>query len=146
MNFNRWRFLLAALAVSIAGCGTRVEMGQVQGTVKIGSQPVPGVLVTFVPAEQVAGSTICSSGQTDEQGRYSLRAESQVEGAVIGKHLIIIEDLAINSAPRDADGTVLKLPPVRFDAKFSSLLDTPLVRDVTAGQQTIDLELALPER
>ena len=127
----------------LAGCGARAELGQVEGTVRIDGQPLSGVLVTFVPEETGSGAKIRSMGLTDTTGHYELRAEIQQNGAVIGKHSVIIEDLAVHSAPRDADGTVLQMPPVRFPAKYSHPLQTPLTKSVETGQQTIDLDLTI---
>ena len=120
----------------MAGCRARgscwwaavraFELGQVRGVVRAGGQPLPNVLVTFIPVGQADGELIRSMGKTDEQGRYKLQAETQGAGAMIGKHLVIVEDLAIYSAPRDEDGTVTQLPRVRFPARFSDPLLSPL--------------------
>jgi hypothetical protein len=59
----------------------------------------------------------------------------------VGKHRVTIEDLAMLSAPRSPDGTVLKRPPVRFSPNYADPLRTPLVHEVKAGTQTIDLDL-----
>jgi len=79
--------------------------------------------------------------QTDEQGRYRLQTEMQESGAVVAKHRVTVEDLAILSAPRSPDGTVLKRSPVRFSSSYSDPLRTPLVREVKSGKQAIDLDL-----
>lgn len=135
------RHLSLIVVASLAGCGSRVELGQVAGTVRIDGQPLPGVLVTFIPEKTGSGSAIRSMGLTDEAGHYELRAEIQKAGAIIGKHQVIVEDLAVHSAPRSADGTVLQMPPVRFPARYSHPLPTPLTKSVEQGQQTIDLDL-----
>jgi hypothetical protein len=54
---------------------------------------------------------------------------------------VVVQDLAMQKASRSADGTVLKLPPVRFSADYGDPLRTPLVVEVREGEQTIDLEL-----
>jgi len=133
--------LWAAAGLLVAGCGTPVEMGQVEGTVRAGGQPLSGVLVTFIPTHEVPGGVIRSMGKTDGQGRYRLQAENQQDGAVVGQHQVIVEDLAIYSAPRDADGTVTQLPPERVPQAYSDLLQTKLQREVQPGEQTIDLDL-----
>lgn len=135
------RFFLPIVGVLLVGCGSRVELGQVAGTVRIDGQPLPGVLVTFIPEKSGSGAAIRSMGLTDGAGRYELRAEIQQSGAVLGKHQIIVEDLAVHSAPRSADGTVLQMPPVRFPARYSHPLQTPFTKSVERGQQTIDLDL-----
>jgi len=130
------------VALSLAGCGPRHELGKVEGTVRAGGQPLANVLVTFLPEGSGDSAAPRSLAQTDAAGRYTLQTESQQQGAVIGKYRVLVEDLAILSAPRAADGTVLKRPPVRFSAIYSDVLGTPLVVDVKSGPQTIDIDLS----
>jgi hypothetical protein len=54
---------------------------------------------------------------------------------------VVVEDMAIYSAPRSPDGTVTKRPPVRFPPSLSDPLQTSLTRRVEPGAQTFDLEL-----
>jgi len=60
---------------------------------------------------------------------------------VLGRHKVIVEDLAIHSAPRSPNGTVLEHPPQRFPPRYSDPLQSPLARDVVPGSQTMDLKL-----
>jgi hypothetical protein len=127
--------------VFVAGCGRRVEMGQVTGTVRAGGQPLANVLVTYIPATDGPTAPVRLMGTTDASGAYRLRTEQLEEGAAPGPYKVIIEDLAIYSAPRAADGTVLQLPPTRFDPQFADPLRSPLEIEVKSGVQTIDLEV-----
>jgi hypothetical protein len=128
-------------AALFAGCGPRHELAKVEGTVRAGGQPLANVVVTFLPESAGDADVPRSVAQTDAAGRFALRTELQQEGAVVGKHRVVVEDLAINSAPRSSDGTVLKRPPARFSASYSDLLRTPLMVEVKRGEQTIDLKL-----
>lgn len=128
--------------MALAGCGTRHEFGKVEGTVRAGGQALANVVVTFLPEKPGDSATPRSLAQTDAAGRYALRTESQQEGAVIGKHRVVVEDLAILAAPRAADGTVLKRPPVRFSSSYTDVLRTPLIVVVKSGSQTIDFDLS----
>jgi hypothetical protein len=137
-----WRFVfLLPLIALVAGCGPAIEFGQVSGTVRAGGLPLPGVLVTFIPEANGPAAAVRSMGVTDDNGQYRLKTESQRDGAVLGQHRVIIEDMAIYSAPRSADGTVLAHPPERFPPAYSDPLASPLVREVAAGSQTFDLDL-----
>jgi hypothetical protein len=78
---------------------------------------------------------------TDREGRYSLRADDGKAGVAPGAYRVVVEDLAIYSAPRSADGTVTRPPPERFPASLSDPLRTPLSRRVEAGAQAIDIDL-----
>lgn len=133
--------MLAGIAACGVGCGSQLEYGQVEGLVRVGGKPVPNAVVTFVPDQ--AGDVILpqSAAQTDEQGRYRLQLVTQEPGAVVGKHRVTVEDLAMQAAPRSADGTVLKRPPVRFSPSYADPLRTPLTHEVHSGTQTINLDL-----
>ncbi len=133
--------VMVLVLVFVFGCGTTTELGQVSGTVSAGGQPLANVLVTFIPQSDGEAATVRSMATTDEQGRYQLRTEQQTTGAVIGKHKVIVEDLAIYQAPRAPDGTVLSMPRARFAAHYSDPLRSPLAREVKPGEQTIDLDL-----
>ena len=133
--------LIAGAGLLLVGCGSRHELGQVRGVVRSGGQPLPNVLVTFVPVGKAEGQVIRSMGKTDSQGHYELRTEAQAAGAVVGKYRVIVEDLAIYSAPRDDEGSVTQMPPVRFPARFSDPLLSPIQREVKVGEQVIELDL-----
>lgn len=135
------RCLWIAAAVVLAGCGSQRELGEVEGIVRAGGQPLAGVLITFVPETAPGNAAPRSLSQTDAKGRYVLRTESQREGAVVGKHRVVVEDLAILLAPRSPDGTVVKRPPVRVSARYTDPLRTPLLVEVKPGSQAINLDL-----
>ncbi len=104
-------------------------------------QPLTNVLVTFIPEDATSGVPVRSMGVSDDEGKFTLRAETQQPGAVVGKHCVIIEDLAIQKAPRSEDGTVLEMPPKRFPQVYSDPLQTPLRASVQATTPPIELEL-----
>lgn len=131
-------------AVVLGGCGSRVPLGQVSGVVRAGGKPLSGVLVTFLPQGTGPEASLASMGTTDEQGHYELRTQERKAGAVVGQHLVIVEDLAIHSAPRSDDGTVLVHPPQRFGQDYADPLKSPLQREVKPGTQTIDVDLTQP--
>ena len=133
--------LVLVLVVLIVGCSASPELGQVSGTVRAGGQPLANVLVTFIPEADGPAAGIRSMGTTDDQGRYQLKTERQAAGALVGRHKVIVEDLAIYQAPRAADGTVLTLPSIRFAAAYADPLRSALAHEVQPGEQTIDLDL-----
>ncbi len=132
--------LLLALGL-VCGCGPREQRGAVEGTVRRNGRPLADVLVTFLPDPDEGNKGRRSAGTTDAQGKYRLRGEDGRDGAAAGSYRVVVEDLAIYSAPRDADGTLLRRPPERFPSRFGDALRTPLRREVRAGEQTLDIEL-----
>lgn len=139
------RSLSIAALLFLAGCGRGYHLGQVEGAVRAGGKPLGNVVVTFIPESTGDQALPRSLAQSNEAGRYTLQIETQGAGAVVGKHRVVVEDLAILNAPRAPDGTVLKRPHVRFSARYSDPLGTPLLVEVKAGLQTIDLELGSGE-
>lgn len=137
----RSRLPALLVVLLVAGCGSTVEMGQVEGTVRAGGQPLAGVLVTFVPEVSGPAAQVRAMGVTDQQGHFRLKTEAQEDGAPVGHHKVIVEDLAIYSAPRSPDGTVLERHPQRFAPKFSDLLQTPLSHEVQPGRQAVVFDL-----
>jgi len=98
--------------------------------------------LSWIGREPGSGARQCRSmGTTDSEGRYRLTTEGQEAGARVGKHKVIVEDLAIYEAPRAADGTVLEMPAARFAAHYGDPLRSPLEIEVTGGAQTVNLDL-----
>jgi hypothetical protein len=134
------------VGVIAGGCGNRVPLGQVEGTVRLDGRPLEDVAVTFLAdaAEGTPGPH--STGKTDAAGHFQLRCEDGREGAAVGSHRVIVEDLAPYRLPRDDDApaTTEALKP-RVPAAYADPGKTPLRGEVKPGQQTIDLELSWTE-
>jgi hypothetical protein len=123
----------ACLFVVSSGCGSSgPELGQVTGTVTMDGQPVPGLNITFAPAEK--GPT--SVGGTNQEGRYKLLYNTDRQGAVLGKHNVIIRS---GERDTDEDGKPTGPKPVKIPAKYSQAGE--LTADVKAGSQEINFEL-----
>jgi hypothetical protein len=116
--------LLGLLAVS---CDSSV--GKVSGKVTLDGQPLKGALVEFQPED--GGRP--SMGVTDDAGNYELLRSRQVKGAAVGKHTVRITT-ANESEGEDGKPVPERVPP-RYNAK------SELVKEVTAGSNTIDLDL-----
>lgn len=79
--------LFALMAISVVGCGHGEKIVAVSGTVTHKGQPVSGLVVSFVPDAQT--ETGVSTGETDENGKYSLTiVKTQRGGAVAGTHKV----------------------------------------------------------
>jgi hypothetical protein len=138
--------LMAMILVGIPlvltfGCSSQPERGQVSGVVQCKGQKLANVLVTFVPDPDAGQKGPRPSGVTNAQGQFQLQGEDEFEGAVVGAYRVIVDDLNVYSAPRSPDGTLLRPPPVRFPAKYADPLQSPLRKQVKAGNQSLDLDL-----
>lgn len=114
------------------GCGDGApedtpEVGTVTGTVTLDGKPLPGVVVAFQP-ETGRGST----GRTDEQGKYTLGYNAELDGAAVGMHKVTIT--TPTEAP-DPTGSFKEPIPAKYNAK------TELTEQVNAGENVIDFDL-----
>ncbi|MCS7239540.1 MAG: carboxypeptidase-like regulatory domain-containing protein [Thermoguttaceae bacterium] len=145
--------ILCALAVMLGlciGCGSEApELAPVTGKVTLDGQPLPRVIVTFVP---VAGG-VSSSGVTNEEGVYELACQLG-KGALVGQHRVYVRsqppgatgtaDVPSEDDPSykpdpyasvRAQGFVEKIP-ARYNTK------SELVFEVKKGKNVIDLTLS----
>lgn len=128
--------LAALAALAATGCSSGPPFGTVSGRVTANGQPAAKVRVEFHPDAQAGTQGPTSVAETDADGRYTLAyatAERTGKGAVVGKHKVVLQDLKM------AESETGRGVPVRFGPEYGTVLTTPLVRDVAAGDQTIDL-------
>ena len=78
-----WFWLVGVVAVSAAGCGRKIPVAPVEGTVRLDGRPLEDVAVTFVPDHLEGTTGPHSSGKTDASGQYQLRCEDAGDGAPI---------------------------------------------------------------
>jgi len=144
-------WLLLALPV-LWGCGQSAPPATVEGTVRINGKSLDHCLITFLPesGQEVTGPH--STGVTDARGYYRLRLPDQREGASVGRHRVLVQDLSVSTGVCRRDhGRVDQeieqtTPPAptrrsRVPARYNSAEGTPLRRDVKPGRQVFDLEL-----
>jgi hypothetical protein len=142
--------LVAAYVLSSAGCGGGERVVSVAGTVTYNGQPVPGLVVSFVP--EGVTETGVSSGETDPSGKYSLKvAKTGSSGAVVGKHKVWVSlpreapadgtsDKPNKPKAKGATGTNVPAEVAAVLKKYGSLEKTPLTVEVK-GDEPIDLKL-----
>jgi hypothetical protein len=138
-----WRGGVLALT-AVAGCGAALPpIAEVEGVVRLDGKPLAGVYVEFAP--EVAGGAATrlpfSDATTDANGHYELRCETQVPGALVGMHKVII------LRPRHRPGPNDPAPPPPgppIPMVYQSLLDTPLHVEVKSDQHVYDLDLKTP--
>lgn len=116
---------LAALALVFAGCGGGQERtAQVNGKVTYNNNPVTHGTVTFVPESGGPPAT----GEIKPDGSFSMTTYSSGDGAVLGKHKVVIvamEDME-GKLPEARNPT----PPPIVPAKYTSPSTTPLTTEV----------------
>ena len=138
--------LLTVLAIcGMVGCSSGAKLAEVKGIVRLNGKPLPNVMVEFNPD---AAKGARSTGTTDEKGQYSLVCDDQRPGAIVGRHRIVLHDLAVYGGKflgRKLEQVGTKggptLKPSRIPRKYESTGHTPLKKEVKPEAQTIDLDV-----
>lgn len=125
----RIRFLpVAVLTFAILGCGPAgPKTARVSGTITLEGKPLPKVGVTFLPTKKGPIAT----GNTDENGQFTLTTVRKGDGAPIGSHKVTI------GAAEEGQ----KLPNIA--ERYGNPHTTNLIADVKAGEKntfTFDLK------
>lgn len=107
--------LAALVAVGVCGCGDqRPKTVAVKGSVVYNNSPVEGAAVMF----QRDGARP-ATGQTDEEGNFTLTTFGENDGAIPGEYVVTITKM--ESAP-EPTGEVGREPPKAAASKPKSLL------------------------
>jgi hypothetical protein len=133
--------LLLAGVAALGGCSSGPSLAPVAGTVTgPDGKPMPDVLVQFAPDALTEGKVVGSSGLTDAEGKFVLKADDGRTGAVPGPHRVVLIDNAFTAAD-DADlGKAGRPKRVnRVPRAYSDPLKTPLKITVESAQKTYDL-------
>lgn len=135
-SFSSTSFLSLLLLCGLTGCmgsgGEPVpELGEVTGTITLDGSPLEKANVIFEPETvDEKGRSRSSSATTSTDGTYKLKYNSDVMGASLGKHKVIITKMSDN--PAEAG---LQLIPAKYNDK------SDLSADITAGENTVNFDL-----
>lgn len=127
---------VAALAVCQAGCGK--HSASVSGNVTLDGKPLATGVVNFTPA--ATGASAYANIGAD--GRYALQTGAEA-GLEPGSYKVTV---AANATPEQAAAMGIKvgrdgIMPLLTPPRYADVSSTPLVVDVKAGRQEIDLAL-----
>jgi hypothetical protein len=127
------------VSAAAAGCGAGgPTFAEVEGVLRVKGKPLPNVVVEFLPDPEKGTSGPKSQGFTDEKGRFTLRADTNQGGAVVGWHRVVLSD---PNEERPPQGQAPKKAS-RIPAEFTRSNTTPFRREVTAGKNSFELDLA----
>lgn len=136
MNHRCLTQLASAIAILIAaGCGPRAgtePTAEVTGKVTLDGEPIAGVSVAFIPESGRPGS-----GLTDETGNFVITTFETGDGAILGKHAVVLSE-AVNSetpAPEDPAFLTWKPPKPRFAPVYSEQKRTPFSAEVKEDEE-----------
>jgi hypothetical protein len=123
------------------GCTKKLPLGQVSGTVRLDGKPLDKALVVFLPDPARGNTGPRSVAATDEEGHYTLRCDDGRDGAAVGWHRVVVEDLVPFSAPRNESAPRGSIPRSRIGPAYANAASTPLCIEVEPGPQDLDLDL-----
>lgn len=132
---SRMRFALVFTLVLplFAGCGNGMGIVPVEGTITLDGQPLAGAEVIFRPADGRP-----SLGVTDANGKYTLQYDSDMKGALTGKHKVSIStsgEAAQSGSEDGPSGAKVERVPLQYNKQ------TTLEVDVTSGGGPLDFKL-----
>lgn len=127
--------LLASLAA--LGCGSgNPPTGYVTGKVYLDDQLLSGGSVLFIPTP----TGQYASGTIQKDGSYTLTTFRDGDGAVLGKHRIMVS--AVKEVKNEGDPVVPLTPP-----KYSNENTSGLEADIIKGDNVVDLRLnSVPQK
>ena len=132
---------------SIAGCGPSEYAATIEPTVPAAGvimyqgKPLDFYRVSFIPEGKRP-----ASGMTDKEGRFSLGTNAEGDGAVVGKHTVVVEYVGPPSNEEPGKETFAPPPAsaVSVPEKFSSAETSGVNIDIPATGNA-DLEIKLEE-
>jgi hypothetical protein len=128
---KRTLLLAVVCLATLTGCGGKTN--SVSGKVTHNGQPVTGGSITFLPQ----GEGKPAAANVDASGNYKMTPSGDTGGAVVGKHRVTYS-APVAELPA---GTELKPGESPPKSPFDGLKPKEEVIDVTAGSNTIDIEL-----
>ena len=96
---------VGALLMAAAGCSGDARYAPVSGTVRLDGKPYGKAVVSFQPigTKDSPNPGRGSSAYTDDNGRFVLKCDGTVNGAVIGKHQVRIMTRGADNVTADPD-------------------------------------------
>ena len=132
--------VVIAAACLAAGCNRGGEgLAVVKGKVNYNGKPVPNGTINFLPDD---GNKPSATGEIQADGSYALttfQSNHASEGAVIGKHKVVIvamQDMA-SRLPEER----IPLPPPIVPIKYTSPATSDLTATVEDKENQIDFDL-----
>jgi hypothetical protein len=143
--------VLVVAAAFLGGCGPSLPPGarptkKVTVTVMYKGAPVEGANVTFVNQD---GDPAPANGRTGADGKAKLKTYKEEDGAVLGKHKVLIEkseSVGGSNAPQDSAEYNPNAPPAvtkyLLPKKYSDYANSGLTAEVTeAGPNEFTFDL-----
>lgn len=131
--------LAVCLLVAMSGCGPAGKLARVRGTVRYKGQPLSNAYIAFLPEQP--GERI-ATGTTDSGGRYRLTTFQGFDGAVLGRHRVVVRAEAVPPGPsRAADDITHRPGKLLTPTRYSSPETSGLTAAVGSRRNVFDFDL-----
>ena len=144
---RRGRFLCGTTLVLALGCGggeRREGLAPVTGRITYNGQPVPAGQIYLYPVD----GNRQSSGSIEADGKYVLTSYKSGDGALIGKHRVVIDATQpVGPLPDPDDIEAMKAGPPRppkriLPSQYYDQARTPLEAEVKDENNVIDFPIS----
>ncbi len=134
---------LLALLICTGCAKSPEETFSVEGTVTVAGKLMDGGTVVFDMIDVgKSGKKYAARGNIDSQGHYRLTTFGKMDGAPAGKHRVCVIP-NFSKLPDEAGVSVIKM--VTVPRKYMKPNTSPLVYEVKAGENIIDIEIPAEE-
>ena len=143
MSFRKFLAVGIVVGVStwLSGCGgpgDAPETVAARGTVTVDGKPMPGLSVAFIPS-----SGKLATGETDDQGNFTLTTNEPGDGAVVGSYSVAISQVQeVTEAMPGMEGYEKPAPPP-FAKKYTDAQTSGLTATVNADPSKNDFKFDL---
>jgi len=130
---------LVALSVSTTGCGqgNRLETAPVHGTVTLDGEPLKMGSVIFTPENGRSAKS-----QIREDGTYQLGTYEEADGAILGKHKVVIQARPKLQGESKGAPLIPRYGPSVIPETYADQETSPLEFEVVEGPNEINIELS----
>lgn len=140
---SRWSRTAAAaplVALLLSGCGGNPKTAPVRGRVTLGGKPIGPGDILFAPDAAQGTRGKPAVGRFEADGLYTLSTYREGDGAVVGRHHVVITPRPAGAAPGSEfsakDATLPPIPP-----KYSDAARPLLTAEVKPGSPEIHFDL-----
>ena len=141
----RARLLVGLTLVVALGCGGK-RLAPVSGTVTLNGQPLANATVNFQPiaAPGSIDAGIGSQAKTNDKGEFTLTTSTGENGAVVGKHRVMISLLSeqvgdSDTRPPRGGWPLADKVPKRYNSESQETFEVP-----SGGTNKADFALTSP--
>jgi hypothetical protein len=128
-------FTLVVISAAVIGCGgdpDAVKAVPAAGTITFNGKPIESGTIGFIP-----GVGRPASGKIKD-GHFTMTTYSENDGAIPGKHRVVVRSTKQIPSPTGGDPTITYLVPARFSIPGDSFVD---VEVPPGGSTNLDIKI-----